>query len=192
MRKGILFTCAAAAAAVLTLTLGAGAASARCQVQFAPDLSGETGGSLELICGYPDAPTGTVDGPGSGGKKEKKRKPPPSFASIAVNLTTLNDGDFTFSGATSAGYATKRKAVRASQQACRRVPGECDSIVTARNGWAAMVTTLVPGGGLVVFGGTGDSYESAFQEAEERAREAFGGTAPHEIQRVKGVRSRAD
>lgn len=193
MRKGSLFACAAAAAAILTLTLGAGQASARCQVQFAPDLSGETGGSLELICGYPDAPTGTVDGSGGGTKQTKKKKPPPSHASIAVNLTDLGDGDFSFVGATSAGYATKREAVLKAERACRRFkPGDCDSVVTAKNGWAALVATLNSAGTLVVFGGNGDTYESAFQEAEERAREAFGGTAPHEIQRVKGVRSRAD
>ena len=194
MRKGRLFTCAAAAAAILTVTLGAGQASARCQVQWVPDISGDQAGTLDLICGLPDAPTGTVDGSAGGTKeKKKKREPPPSHASIAVNLTDLNDGDLSFVGATSAGYETKRKAVRKSERACRKFkPGDCDSVVTAKNGWAAMVATLNSAGTLVVFGGNGDTYESAFQEAEERARDSFGGTAPHEIQRVKGVRSRAD
>ncbi len=190
MRKGVLFTCAVAAATTLTLVLGAGQASARCQVQFFPDLSGETGGSLGLVCGYPDAPTGSVDG--SDGKKKKKKKPPPSYASIVVNLTTLNDGDLNFTGATAAGYETKREAIRKAERACVRAqPGSvCQSRVTARNGWAALVATLTPDQRLVVFGGNGKTLESAFQEAEAHAREAFGGTAPSEIQRVKGVRSR--
>lgn len=190
MRKGLLPTCAAVAVATLTLTLGAGQARANCQVQWEPDPFGDSGGSLGIICGGATAPTGNVDG--SAGKKGKQKKKPPSHASIAVNLTTLNDGDLSFVGAYSAGFETKRKAVRASERACRRdQPGECDSLVTARNGWAVLVATLTPDGRLVVFGGSDRRYEGAFQEAEERARDAFGGTAPFEIQRVRGVRSRA-
>jgi hypothetical protein len=191
MRKGCLFTSFAAAAVGFTLTLGAGQARAQCQVQWEPDPFGDSGGSLGIICNDPSAPTGSVGA--SGPKKKKKRKPPPSHASIAVNLTDLNNGDLSFSGAFSAGYKTKREAIRKSERACRRAaPGsDCESLVTARNGWAAIVATLTPAGQLVVFGGSAKRYESAFQEAEERARDAFGGTAPHEIQRVRGVRSRA-
>ncbi|MGH2922467.1 MAG: DUF4189 domain-containing protein, partial [Solirubrobacterales bacterium] len=189
MRKGVLFTCAAGAAAIVALTVGAGQADANCQVQWEPDPFGDSGGSLGIVCGGPNAPTGNVDGSAGKTKTKKKKKPPPSHASIAVNLTTLNDGDLAFVGAYSAGYDSKRKAVRASERACRRdQPGECDSIVSARNGWAVLVATLTPDRRLVVFGGSAKSYDSAFQEAEERARDAFGGAAPFEIQRVRGVR----
>ena len=180
---------AAGAASVVALALAPARADANCQVQWEPDPFGDSGGSLGIICDDPTAPTGNV---GASSKKKKKRKPPPSHASISVNMTTLNDGDLTFVGATAAGYATKRKAVRASVRACHRdQPGICKSLVTARNGWAALVATLTPQGQLVVFGGNAKGHFGAFAEAEERARAAFGGTAPNSIQRVRAVRSRA-
>jgi hypothetical protein len=172
------------------LTLGAGEARAQCQVQWEPDPFGDSGGSLGIICGDPTAPTGNVaDSPP---RKEKKRKPPPSHASIAVDVTDLNSGDLSFSGAYSAGYAKKRAAVRSAVRACQReLRGTCKSFAVARNGWAALVATLRHDGTLTVFGGSGKSYNAAFADAERRARNSFGGTAPHEIQRVRAVRSRA-
>jgi hypothetical protein len=179
------------AAALAVALLAPAEADAQCQVQWEPDPFGDSGGSLGIVCGDPNAPTGNV-GSESQKKEKKKRKPPPSFASMAVNMTTLNDGDLSFAGSTSAGYATKQKAVRASVRACHRdEPGVCKSLVTARNGWAALVATLDPDQRLVVFAGNAKGYFDAFAEAEERAREAFGGTAPYEIQRVRAVRSRA-
>ncbi|MGH8956898.1 MAG: hypothetical protein ACRDVF_18005 [Microbacterium sp.] len=179
---------AAVGAAIATLTVGAGPAGAGCQLQWQPDPFGGSGGSLHPVCDDPSAPTGSSDG--SGGKQNKKKKP--SFASIVVNMTTLNDDDTTFVGATSAGYAKKRLAVRKALRACRRdQPGLCESIVTARNGWAVLIVTAEADGSLVVFGDNDKVRESAFQEAERRARESFGGSTPNPIQRVRAVRSRA-
>jgi hypothetical protein len=139
------------------------------------------------VCDDPSAPTG--GGGGGGGNGDRKE---PTFASIVVNETTLNDGDNTFAGATSAGYAKKRKAIRAAVRACRRAgPGVCKSVATVRNGWAALVVTAREDGSLVVFSGANKNRESAFQQAEERARASFGGTAPHPIERVRAVYSRA-
>jgi hypothetical protein len=184
MRAGLLTTAAAVVAAIVVLTVGAGQATAGCQLQWQPDPLGDTGGYLDYVCGDPAAPTGSADG--SGGHKK------PSYASIVVNMTTLNDGDTSFAGATSAGYPKKAKAVRAAKRACHRdQPGLCKSIVTARNGWAVLVVTARTDGSLVVFGGDDENRESAFQEAEARARASFGGTAPNPIERVRAVRSRA-
>lgn len=194
MRAGRLSLAAAglAVAAIAFASLGAERADARCQLQFAPDLSGETGGSLELVCGLPDAPTGGVDDAAVKQAKKKKRKPPPSYASIAVNVTDLNNGDLSFSGVYSAGYAKKRAAVRSAVGNCqKRLTGACKSFAVARNGWAALVATLRQDGTLTAFGGTGRSYESAFQDAERRARAALGAPTPAEIQRVRAVFSRA-
>jgi hypothetical protein len=174
------------AAAAVVLLLGAERASAGCQLQWQPDPFGGSGGHLAYVCGDSSAPTGNSDG--SGGKKKRK----PSFASIVVNLTTLNDGDNEFAGATSAGYPKKETAVRRAVRACRRdLPGRCKSIVTARNGWAALIVTAREDGSLVVFGGNARQREPAFQEANARARRAFGGTTPNPIERVRAVRSRA-
>jgi hypothetical protein len=174
-------------AAFCVVALGsAEQASAGCQLQWQPDPFGTSGGYLDYVCGDPSAPTGGSGG--SGGKGGKKK---PSYASIVVNVNTLNDDDTTFVGATSAGYGKKRKAVRAAVRACRRdQPGVCESIVTARNGWAVLIVTARTDGSLVVFGGNDKNRESAFQEAEARARESFGGTTPNEIQRVRAVRSK--
>jgi Domain of unknown function (DUF4189) len=173
-------------AVAAVLLLGAEQASAGCQLQWQPDPLGGSGGYLDYVCGDPSAPTGNSDG--SGGEKKRNS----SFASIVVNMTTLNDGDNEFAGATSAGYPKRKKAVRRALRACRRdLPGRCKSIVTARNGWAALIVTARKDGSLVVFGGNAKKREPAFQEANARARRAFGGTTPNPIERVKAVRSRA-
>lgn len=166
---------------------GAERASAGCQLQWQPDPFGTSGGYLDYVCDDASAPTGDVGaGGGSDGPKE------PSYASVVVNMTTLNDGDTTFVGATSAGYSKKQKAVRAAVRACQRdQPGDCRSVVTARNGWAVLIVTAATDGSLVVFGGDDKNRESAFQEAEARARESFGGTTPNDIQRVQAVYSKA-
>jgi hypothetical protein len=169
------------------LTVGAGQASAGCQLQWQPDPFGGSGGSLHPVCDDPSAPTGNSNG--SGGKKKRKK---PSYAAIVVNTTTLNDGDNTFVGATSAGYPKKRKAVRSAVRACRRdEPGVCETVVTARNGWAALIVTAREDGSLVVFGGSDKECGPAFEKANRSARESFGGSTPNPIERVRAVRSRA-
>lgn len=182
---------AVALLAVLAGTLaGADPASAACQLQWQPDLSGETGGSLVLVCDDPSAPTGnagTTDDGGGG----KHQKPETSFAAIAVNMTTLEDGDGDFSGATSAGHRTRANANRAAVRACRRGPaGRCKSVVSARDGWAALVVTADKAQRLRVFGGSGRTYDAAFGAATRRARAAMGEAIGGPIERVQAVRSR--
>ncbi len=168
---------------------GADGAAASCQLQWQPDLSGETGGSLVLVCDDPSAPTGDAgeadSGAGEGGKRES------SYAAIAVNMTTVSDGDGALSGATSAGGKTRAIAVREAVRACRRgEPGKCKSVVSAKDGWAALVVTADQAGRLRVFGAGARSYEAAFDAATHKARSALGGATGGPIERVKAVRSR--
>jgi len=173
-------------AALGLLALGAQPASAACQLQWQPDPFGNSGGSLVYVCDDPSAPTGGASGGSSGGKKK------PTYASIVVAMGTLNDGDLTFSGAYSAGYSKRSKAVSGAKRACRReFGGRCKEYATARNGWAALVATLNHQDHLRVFGATGKKHKSALGAATRKARRAFGGDPPAEIQRVRAVRSKA-
>jgi hypothetical protein len=166
------------------LLIGTEQASAGCQLQWQPDPFGGSGGYLDYVCNDPSAPTGNA---GSGGKKRKK----PTHAAIVVSLATLNDGDLTFSGSYSAGYAKKRTAVSSAKRACRReFGGRCKPFATARNGWAALVATLTADDRLRVFGGNAKKHGAALEEATRKARAAFGGDPPHDIQRVRAVRSK--
>lgn len=186
--KGFSALTAIVAVALLILALGAGQASAACQLQWQPDPFGDSGGSLVMVCDDPSAPTGDADGKGEG----NEGKAGSSFASITVNETTLDDGDSEFSGAFAAGYAKRGKAIQAALRACHRAkPGKCKSVVTVRNGWAAIVVTAREDGGLVVFGGADRNREAAFSKAEERVYERFGGDPPNHIERVRAVHSRA-
>ncbi len=188
MKRAVSVLAAMVAVALAGLTVGAGQASAACQLQWQPDPFGESGGSLVMVCDDPAAPTGDADGDRGGGQARKE----PTFASITVNMTSLGDGDTTFAGAAAAGYRSREKAIKAALKACRRAqPGVCKSVVTARDGWAALVVTARADGGLVVFGGADANRARAFAEAEERALASFGGTAPNPIERVSAVHSRA-
>lgn len=169
---------------------GAGRAAADCQLQWQPDPFGESGGSLVPVCDDPSAPTGDAgEGGGGGGNEEGRREA--SYAAIAVNMTTLADGDNQLSGAASAGHRTQAIAIREAVRACRRnEPGECRIVVSAKDGWAALVVTADQAGRLRVFGGSGGSYEAAFGAAARRARAAMGDSLGGPIERIQAVRSR--
>jgi hypothetical protein len=176
-------------AVALASLAGAGQAAADCQLQWQPDPFGESGGSLVPICDDPTAPTGDAGESGDGGGKAGERES--SYAAIAVNMTTLADGDGELSGAASAGHRTKAIAIREAVRACRRnEPGECKSVVSAKDGWAALVVTADQARRLHVFGGSGRSYEAAFGAATRRARAAMGAAIAGPIERVQAVRSR--
>lgn len=163
-------------------------AAAECQLQWQPDPFGESGGSLVPVCDDPSAPTGDAGGSGddAGGGK-----PEPSYAAIAVNMTTVGDGDGEFSGAASAGHETRAIAIREAVRACREnEPGRCRSVVSARDGWAALVVTADQAGRLRVFGGSGRTYDAAFGAATRKARAALGSAIGGPIERVQAVRSK--
>ena len=185
-RWGVQIVVALLAVALASLA-GAGPAAADCQLQWQPDPFGESGGSLVPICDDPSAPTGDA-GESEGGKAGERES---SYAAIAVNMTTLGDGDGELNGAASAGHRTKAIAIREAVRACRRnEPGECKSVVSAKDGWAALVVTADEARRLHVFGGSGRSYEAAFGAATRRAREAMGAAIAGPIERVQAVRSR--
>lgn len=185
-RLGARFAVVALAVAAASLA-GAGPAAADCQLQWQPDPFGESGGGLIPLCDDPSAPTGDAGetGGGDGGKRES------SYAAIAINMTTLADGDFELNGAASAGSRTRAIAIREAERACRQnEPGRCKSVVSVKDGWAALVVTADQARRLRVFGGSGRTYEAAFGAATRRARAVLGTSIAGPIDRVQAVRSR--
>ena len=63
-------------------------------------------------------------------------------------------------------------------------------MVSARDGWAALVVTADQARRLRVFGGSGRTYEAAFAAATRAAWAALGATIGGPIERVQAVRSR--
>ena len=170
-RWGVQIVVALLAVLVAALAAADRASAAR-QLQWQVDLSGETGGSLVLVCDDPSAPTGDAGQGGDDGGAGGSGKQESSFAAIAVNTTSISDGDGDgeFSGATSAGGKTRAIAVREAVRACRKgEPGRCKSVVSAKDGWAALVVTADQAGRLRVFGADAGSYDAAFDAATRRS-----------------------
>lgn len=173
---------------IAALLLPASQAGAQCRNVWAPS---PEGGQLILIC---DGNTGSGGGGGGkakGKKKEKKRKP--QFGAIAQNPVPTDPVEGIYSGATSAGYTSKRKARNRALRACARsTGGECDLMATTkRNGWAVLVGALGPGGLPWFFSGTGKTHTAAQREAERRAEEGLGSSRTGPTQLVVGVDGRA-
>jgi len=169
--------------ALIVLMLSAAPAGAQCRNVWAPS---PEGGQLILVC---DGNTGSGGGGGkTKGKKKEKKKP--QFGAIALNPIPVGG---TFTGATSAGYTSKRKARNRALRACAVASGgECDLMATTSpNGWSVLVAAGGPGGAPVFFSGRGKSHEAAQSEAERRAEEALGAGRTGPTQLVVGVDSRA-
>ena len=161
------------------------AAGAQCRNVWAPS---PEGGQLILVC---DGNTGSAGSGGGRGKAKKKkpRKPPPQFGAITLNPVPVEG---VYSGATSAGYATKRKARNRALTRCAwETGGPCKVMATVRNGWAVLVAAGGPGGPPLFFSGTARQRAAAQSRAEARAEQALGANRTGPTLLVVGVDSRA-